>query len=182
MNLLFPSKFAPRSLLILVPPILGVGGVVLSQLTGTNIGFAFPSLLQIAWSVLLGLLFSSAIFLGARVFIRLNLVLDWVFEDLPKQVWALLLISGLVSLGEELFFRGFLQPNLGLLATSLAFSVYHLRTSFKSLVVVPFTFFLGLVFGQSYLSTASIFVSTTIHFLVLSGLGIIYRTFPRKAC
>jgi len=182
MKFFFLHRFAPKNLLISVPSVLGILGVFLSRLTKINIGFVFPNPPQIMWAVLVGLAISLIVALGARIFVQLRWVLDWVFEEFPEEVWALLLISGLVSLGEELFFRGFLQPHLGLLMTSLVFSIYHFRINVNSLVIVPATFLLGLIFGQAYLSTANIFAPMIIHFLVLFGLGVVYQTFFRKAC
>lgn len=178
----FLHRFAPKTLLVSVQPVLGIGGILLSLLTKTNIGFVFPSPLQITWAVLAGLVVLLIVALSARMFVQLRWILDWMFEEFPKGVWALLPIFALISLGEELFFRGFLQPNLGLLATSLVFSIYHLRINTSSLVVVPATFLLGLVLGQVYLSTTSIFVPLIIHFLVLVGLGVIHQTFFHNAC
>jgi len=170
----FFHKFAPKALLVSAMPLaLGILGTFLSWLTKTDIGFIFPNPSQIAWAALVGLVIISVTALGARTFVQLRRVLDWIF--FPEDIWTLLLISSSFSLGEEIFFRGFLQSNLGLLLTSLIFSLCHFRTSVYPLVFVPATFLLGLIFGQSYLSTASIFVPMAIHFLVLFGLGVVHR-------
>lgn len=145
--------------------------------------FAVPGFLQIVWSLTLGLLISSIAFWGARVFVQLKWVLDWIFGEFSEEddwLWILLVMPAFISIGEELFFRGFLQPNLGLLITSFVFSLFHFRTDVKSVMVMPFAFFLGLIFGQSYLLTANIFIPMLVHFSVLFSLGLTYQIFLRK--
>lgn len=179
----FLGKFAPKNLMVFVQLVLSIGWFFLSRLTKTNIAFAVPGFLQIIWSIMLGLLISSVAFWGARVFVQFKRVLDWIFEEFSEEddwLWVLLAMAVFISVGEELFFRGFLQPNLGLLITSFVFSLFHFRTNVKSMVVMPFAFFLGLIFGQSYLLTENIFIPMVIHFSVLFSLGVICQIFLRK--
>ena len=66
------------------------------------------------------------------------------------------------GLGEELFFRGFLQPRFGILATSIVFSLAHLNYGSVSEVVVVFV--LSLALGLAYKLTGNLWTAVAAHF------------------
>ncbi len=76
-----------------------------------------------------------------------------------------------VSLPEEVFFRGFIQDELGnnykaVIATSLLFAAAHLPAFFFSGDrSAPLTFFPSLIMGSLYLRTRSIVPPAIFHFL-----------------
>lgn len=74
---------------------------------------------------------------------------------------ALILAVG-SGLGEELFFRGFLQPRFGILATSVVFSLAHLNYGSVSEVVVVFV--LSLALGLAYRETRNLWTPVAAHF------------------
>ena len=74
---------------------------------------------------------------------------------------ALLLAVG-SGLGEELFFRGFLQPRLGILLTSVVFALAHLNYGSVSEVVVVFV--LSLALGLAYRVTGNLWTPVAAHF------------------
>lgn len=76
------------------------------------------------------------------------------------------LLAIISSVGEELAFRGVLQPKLGLWLTSLLFGLIHFPV--KS-ALIPWTFFalfMGLVLGFLYQESGSLWPPVLLHFLV----------------
>ena len=65
----------------------------------------------------------------------------------PTEIALLALASGL---GEELFFRGALQPVLGLLLTSLIFGALHVGPKKVFLAWTFWAFVMGLLFGSIF--------------------------------
>lgn len=73
-----------------------------------------------------------------------------------------LLVATLAALSEETFFRGFLQPRIGLAAQAVLFSIAHL-SYFHALQLVA-TLLLGLAFGLAYRWTRSLLAPIAAHF------------------
>lgn len=76
---------------------------------------------------------------------------------------------GFVALGEELIFRGLVQPTLsdrlglwpGLVVTNLLFGAMH--SAYPSPTTIGFVTLLGVLFSLTYEATDSLLVPTTIH-------------------
>lgn len=76
---------------------------------------------------------------------------------------------GFVALGEELIFRGLVQPTLadrlglwpGLVVTNLLFGAMH--SAYPSPTTIGFVALLGVLFSLTYEATDSLLVPTTIH-------------------
>ena len=85
------------------------------------------------------------------------------------------LILGLTSgIGEEILFRGAIQPALGLIPTAALFAVMHTQYGFSPLML--FIFLLGLMLGfirQRYSTTSAILVHFAYNF-VLGLLGLLF--------
>jgi membrane protease YdiL (CAAX protease family) len=118
-----------------------------------------------------GLTFGLLVVLGSRVMVgRLRwarALYRWFREALgpltARQVLALALLS---SIGEELFFRGAMQPAWGVVAATLVFGLLHFPSR---LALWPWTVMagaLGLVFGYLTLWTGSVAGATVAHFVV----------------
>lgn len=73
-----------------------------------------------------------------------------------------LAVATLAALTEEVYFRGFLQPRIGLLAQAILFGVAHI-SYFHALQVVA-TLVLGLAFGLAYRWTGSLWAPVAAHF------------------
>ncbi len=87
-------------------------------------------------------------------------------------------IAIVAALTEEVFFRGFLQPRIGVVAQAALFALAHL--SYLSVVQIIVTFALGLVFGLAYRRTNSLWTPIGAHFtfnLVMLLIGIAARDF-----
>ncbi|MFN8531055.1 MAG: CPBP family intramembrane glutamic endopeptidase [Anaerolineae bacterium] len=82
---------------------------------------------------------------------------------------AALLVSLLVAVGEEIFFRGALQPIFGLGATSIFFTLLHLQYTLTpaSLLILAVAFILGVV-RQRYGTSAAIVAHFTYDFSQLA--------------
>jgi hypothetical protein len=80
-----------------------------------------------------------------------------------RQALALALVSGL---GEELFFRGALQPRVGLVAASLLFGLAHLVPAWPLVLWSLFAAGAGLVFGALFAATGNLLAPCLAHALV----------------
>ena len=67
------------------------------------------------------------------------------------------------AVSEEVFFRGFLQPRVGLIGQAVLFSAAHL--SYVNVLEVVVTFALAIVFGLIYRQTGSLLAPIASHFL-----------------
>ena len=66
------------------------------------------------------------------------------------------------SVGEEIFFRGFLQPRLGLVATSVFFALAHF--SYGSIAEVVVVLFLSFALGFLFKRTGNLLAPIATHF------------------
>lgn len=79
-----------------------------------------------------------------------------------------------IASAEELLFRGAIQPYLGVVGTSLLFTLIHFRY-LKQWAMVASVFLVSLVLGSLVLVTHSIAASTVAHFTVDFTLGVCIR-------
>lgn len=105
--------------------------------------------------------------IGSRVF-RFMRVLEEEFRHLlGKLSFTEILIIALVSgWAEETFFRGALQPLLGLTITSFIFGLLHFPMNQK---FVPWTLFatgMGFLLGVLYIRTGTVITPIIVHTLV----------------
>lgn len=82
--------------------------------------------------------------------------------DFPSAV----LISSLAGLGEELFFRGILQTEFGLIVASLSFALLHFGTAICSYIFIGSLYLLfGFYFGLMFETTGSLWAVIFTHAL-----------------
>lgn len=72
-------------------------------------------------------------------------------------------IAAIAAVSEEVFFRGYLQPRVGLTGQAVVFALAHLSYLHVGQIVV--TFLLGLGFGYVYRRTGSLVAPMLAHFL-----------------
>jgi membrane protease YdiL (CAAX protease family) len=97
-----------------------------------------------------------------------------VHELSSKEVLLLALAS---AVGEELFFRGALLHAVGLVPSTLVFSLLHFRLDRRFLPWTAMSFGLGLVFGQMALGLGDLSGPIVAHFVInLMNLSYISRT------
>ena len=82
-------------------------------------------------------------------------------------------ISLLPAFGEEILFRGVMQPELGLLATSLVFGLMHSGLSRKLLPYGLWAAVVGALLGALYLWSGSLYGPVAAHALV-NAAGIVW--------
>lgn len=103
-----------------------------------------------------------------------------VLADLITQTLTLpqaFLVSFLAALGEEIFFRGFLQPRIGLLPQAVVFGAIH-ATYLNGFEVLG-TFVLALAFGYAYRRTDSLLAPIAGHFAANALVFVLARYAPR---
>ena len=77
-----------------------------------------------------------------------------------------LFIAACAALGEELFFRGFIQTELGILIASMLFSLMHFGPAAKRYASIAFLYFLiGIYFGVIVQHFASLWIAIITHAL-----------------
>jgi membrane protease YdiL (CAAX protease family) len=126
---------------------------------------------RLAASILLGLAIALVTVVSTRLLVRrarwaqqLHGELRAVLGPLDGiEITAYALFS---SVAEELFFRGAMQPVLGLVLTSLIFGAVHVGPS-RGLRVWPlWAAVMGLVFGATVALTGQIYGAVLAHFLI----------------
>jgi membrane protease YdiL (CAAX protease family) len=80
-----------------------------------------------------------------------------------SQAWVLALLSGF---GEEIFFRGLLQPALGLVITSLLFGLAHFLPRREILPWTLFSIGAGFLLGWLYQFSGNLVAPIACHVLV----------------
>ncbi|WP_270179093.1 CPBP family intramembrane glutamic endopeptidase [Alkalihalobacillus sp. CinArs1] len=94
-----------------------------------------------------------------------------------RSIFHIFILSLLISISEEVMFRGVIQTHFGLVIASLLFAIIHVRYLTKPVLfslVVGISFLLGII----YEITGNIAVTITAHFLIdfIMGCLIKYRT------
>ena len=130
-----------------------------------RLGLRVPTLADIRWGIGFGL----GLFL---LLVVIGLVLVALFGDLDdeaatRQVEALiapplplmLLMLVIIAVGEEVFFRGALQPVFGNLPVSLFFAIMHTQTLFSPLILVLVVVSLGLGWLRDHHSTTAAIIA-----------------------
>lgn len=92
----------------------------------------------------------------------------------------LVLVSIFSGVGEEAFFRGALQPEIGLVASSLLFGVLHVGPDRRYLVWTAWAVGAGFLFGLLYLWTGGILAPVTAHVLHNAATLLLWNWFRRK--
>lgn len=136
----------------------------------------------VALGLLLGLVAAALVIACAhseqKWLARLRSNLIAVLESFrPLRIFDLVLVSAMAGLGEEAFFRGFMQMalegpfglNLALLCVTLVFGLFH----FASISYVIYTMVVGLLFSLLTLLMDNIVPAMVAHF-VLDAVAFLY--------
>jgi membrane protease YdiL (CAAX protease family) len=117
--------------------------------------------LRTAASVLLALALAALLVVSTRIAVqrfrfaqKLHADLRPVAQNLTLP--SMLLIAVLSSLGEELFFRGFLAPRIGVFAQALIFGMAHQVRGASRWVWVAWASLVGVCFGWLFQLTGSL--------------------------
>src|SRR5262249_6700295 len=93
--------------------------------------------------------------------------------NVPLEIFLVSLMAGI---GEEIFFRGFLMPVIGLIPSALLFALIHLQYGISSGFVIVICS--GLLLGwlkQRYGTTFSIITHTVYDILALSAVSYLLK-------
>ncbi|NUP07055.1 MAG: CPBP family intramembrane metalloprotease [Polyangiaceae bacterium] len=131
----------------------------------------WPLLARMPLSIALGVAFAFAIVLLTRFTVlryrwaqRLHLELQPVARRFgPKEIW---LVAVLSSLGEELFFRSFLVPTIGLVVSTLLFGFLHQVRGPSRWVWAAWAGAVGLGLGALFVATGSVLGPVVAHALI----------------
>jgi membrane protease YdiL (CAAX protease family) len=96
------------------------------------------------------------------------------------RVRDLVLLSVMSGVGEEAFFRGALQPVLGIVATSLLFGALHVGPHRKYLVWTLWAVGAGFLFGALYEWTGGLLAPATAHVLHNAATLLLWKRSRRK--
>jgi len=131
-----------------------------------------------AYSILLGAAFGMAVVFASRVSVvrytwarRLHRELRPVASQLAASDMVLLAV--LSAVGEELLFRGALQPEVGLIAQAVIFGLLHQLAGPSRWVWVTWAATVGLFLGGMFQLTGSLLGPIVAHALI-NGLNLAY--------
>ncbi|MGB3632468.1 MAG: type II CAAX endopeptidase family protein [Rubrobacteraceae bacterium] len=111
---------------------------------------------SIAQSLLLGTLTAAATISLGVLFYRLVPIMRQISDELAPTLVdgtdksSLVLISIFSGIGEEMFFRGAVQPEFGLVVAALAFGLVHIGPDRRYLVWTAWAVLAGFLFGFLY--------------------------------
>jgi membrane protease YdiL (CAAX protease family) len=167
-----PKKITPQVIFISVAyGVLFAIAILWSWLRGDRPLFEAPDPLEPGWSALIGTAagllaaFLSQISVSKFAWARR---LEQEFARIlgPMTMFEVVLLALLSSIAEEAFFRGAMQPTLGLVLTSLIFGLLHIGPSKTYLPWTAMALGMGFALGALYLWTGTLIAPILCHFLI----------------
>lgn len=162
-------------LLLIQSALLAAGAVILQLVFGGEALDLFAPgpidhhmpVLDVALGVGTGLLVVLASRLSSTRVAWARLI-DEEFRELlrPISVRSVPSLAVMSAVSEEMFFRGFLQPHLGLVVTSVLFGLAHVPHNRR---LVPWTFaavLMGLAFGWMFETRGALLAPVLAHFTI----------------
>ncbi|MCX6117217.1 MAG: CPBP family intramembrane metalloprotease [Proteobacteria bacterium] len=92
----------------------------------------------------------------------LKITMSQLFKGLTR--FQIFLVAAASSFGEEILFRGAIQPYLGLWLTSLLFALVHIDPDGKTWIWTFWALIGGLIMGATAIATGSLWAPIMIHF------------------
>jgi hypothetical protein len=163
--------------------VLLLAAAVVGALGGRN---AFAPGDSAVFGLLVGAISACGTFALGLLLYRLLPTLRRLSDELAPHLvdgarWRdLVLISIISGVGEEAFFRGALQPEIGLVASSLLFGVLHVGPDRRYLVWAVWAVGAGFLFGLLYLWTGGILAPVTTHVLHNAATLLLWKWSRRK--
>ncbi|MGW8957798.1 CPBP family glutamic-type intramembrane protease [Paenibacillus sp. NPDC055715] len=143
--------------------------------------FAWPNSLQVLWW---GLGLAAAMLLVDLLLSRVmpedamddGGINQMLFQNRP--IWHIVCIAAIVSICEELLFRGAIQYSFGPYWTSILFAVIHIRY-LRHWIPTGWVFLSSYGLGYIYVQTGSLWAPIICHFLIdlISGLALRFRRY-----
>jgi membrane protease YdiL (CAAX protease family) len=170
---------------VVVYALLGLLGWVLSAAFGDGRPWTHDAAwwqldepLRSAVSLVFGLVLAAFLVASTRFAVQRFAFAQQLHADLRPVARSLTLpsvlaIALLSSIGEELFFRGFLTPRIGVLAQALIFGIAHQVRGPSRWVWVGWATAVGVCFGGLFLLTGSLLGAVAAHAAV-NGYNLIF--------
>jgi membrane protease YdiL (CAAX protease family) len=143
--------------------------------------FALPNTLHVLWW---GLGLAAAMLLVDLLLSRImpedamddGGINQMLFQNRP--VWHIICIAAIVSICEELLFRGAIQYSFGPYWTSILFAVIHIRY-LRHWIPTGWVFLSSYGLGYIYVQTGSLWAPIICHFVIdlISGLALRFRRY-----
>lgn len=154
--------------------VLGYGGLLAASLVLAHWSGRLPALFEFpGWRPLLIRAFAGFVVAGVTLagFEGLKRAFQWARELdgefrlllRPLRVDGALVVALSSGIAEEIFFRGLLQPALGLIAASLLFGAMHLPANRRMAPWTALAVLMGFVFGFIYDETGSLLTVIVAH-------------------
>jgi membrane protease YdiL (CAAX protease family) len=166
-----------QDLLLVLMAFIGVGWLVRRdwRRSLSRLGLVLPTWRQIVMSLVLAGVFVAALILMEWLFARFGIGFDEDVERVTEQIVGPLMmtIPGILTLGlaaalgEELVFRGALQPRFGLVLTAILFALIH--SNYGITLSTAVVLVLGLVLGWQRIryNTSSAMITHATYNIVL---------------
>ncbi len=155
-----------------------LAAAILGTFTGRN---AFAIGERLVFDLSVGVAAACGTVISGLVLYRLSPVLRKISAELAPHLVDgarkrdLVLVSIFSGIGEEVFFRGALQPVIGLVAASLLFGAVHVGPDRRYLVWTLWAAGAGFLFGALYLWTGGILAPVTAHVVHNAATFLIWR-------
>ena len=120
------------------------------------------------------LAFSHTLETLSQTYNQLREIMTSILGPLP--VASLIYLALISAVGEELLFRGAIQPFIGIFWTSLLFGLLHIGPTKQVSSWTLWAMVAGLLFGWSYEATTTLIPAMMAHFLVNAYSMIRLRT------
>lgn len=162
---------------------LAIAAALWNGLRGRNfqVGDSLPS------GILLGVLAAvGTVSLGVAVY-RMVPVMRKMAEELAPDlvdrmgVADLVLISVFSGIGEEMFFRGAVQPEFGLTIAALAFGLVHIGPDRRYLIWTVWAILAGFLFGFLYRYSGGLAAPVVAHSLHNAATFLIWKRSRKQA-
>jgi len=125
----------------------------------------------------MGLFLSVTIFFIVRKVPTFKDLFDWIVEVIfgPLNYLGIFYVSCVAGISEELFFRGGLQPLIGIIPTSIIFGLLHMGFYKKLLPYGLYVFVLSLIFGYLFQARGNLYACILCHLTINFTLGVLWK-------
>ena len=165
------SKYKILRLALLFEGFLALIYIIDQIYSASTLVPAIPTLKEIVFGVLL----SQLLFIFNKVLVRLSFKNDWIiFKDFIRSMilpiassmdlTSAFFISIAAGVGEELFFRGFLQVKFGIVLSSILFGLVHFIFDIRKFFPIVLLYIsIGFIFGLTYEIFGTLWVPIIFH-------------------
>jgi membrane protease YdiL (CAAX protease family) len=150
-----------------------VAGLVWGALAGQPVLWAAgppPGLASLGLGLLSGVAFALVVVVATRLLARvgwMEALLDWFRATIGPLSWSdAAWLAGMSAVGEEVFFRGAMQPQLGLIPTTVIFALVHYPGDRRLWSWTVFAAVVGLALGASVERFGHLAPAVAAHFLI----------------